>query len=400
MSDEDREWHKPRRRLTAQTRQRKNEVLSLVKGDTINVNELQNLAFQYGGFMNSDIRKVAWPYLVGVSPLSKSQHYDSVVNPYQRQIELDINRSLWQIEQHDKRNRWRSRLSRIINALMAKYPDLHYYQGFHDIVTVPLLELDNDDTTFNVMCRLCRCHLKEYMEPSMNNITSIMYLALILIQTQDSELFDVLKRVGMGSEFTVSWILTWFSHVLADHATRCRVFDACLASHPYFVVYVAASVVLSQRSQLLAAECEFSVIYKQLTQVSHVNWEAILKHARELSLQHSPQTLRAVCAKSSHRQILLQSDIDSRFAALVKDAQIRLQTPVDTFHDFESSGVKLGDWIQLAIILGTVTLSISIWAVFVFLPRHISFKNTIRTHIAITPGSQFLIGTVFDFSRS
>lgn len=32
------------------------------------------------------------------------------------------------------------------------------------------------------------------MEPSMNNITSIMYLALILIQTQDSELFDVLKR--------------------------------------------------------------------------------------------------------------------------------------------------------------------------------------------------------------
>ena len=38
-------------------------------------------------------------------------------------------------------------------------------KGLHDVVAVPLLELDNDKLTFNIMARLCRCHLKGLTRP-------------------------------------------------------------------------------------------------------------------------------------------------------------------------------------------------------------------------------------------
>ena len=38
-------------------------------------------------------------------------------------------------------------------------------KGLHDVVAVPLLELDNDNLTFNIMARLCRCHLKGLTRP-------------------------------------------------------------------------------------------------------------------------------------------------------------------------------------------------------------------------------------------
>ena len=53
-----------------------------------------------------------------------------------RQVDLDVLRSLWRYPQNclddDRatvlRNALRERLSTLVNAIFAAYPDLHYYQ--------------------------------------------------------------------------------------------------------------------------------------------------------------------------------------------------------------------------------------------------------------------------------
>ena len=42
--------------------------------------------------------------------------------------------------------------------------------------------------------------------------------------------------------FAISWLLTWFAHVVEDWDTIVRIFDSCLASHPLFPIYIAVAV--------------------------------------------------------------------------------------------------------------------------------------------------------------
>lgn len=75
------------------------------------------------------------------------------------------------------------------------------------------------------------------------------------------------ERAGVSPQLAISWVLTWFAHdlehwyvmfssmlslslVLSTYrlfiATResvTRIYDACLASHPLFVVYIATALI-------------------------------------------------------------------------------------------------------------------------------------------------------------
>ena len=42
--------------------------------------------------------------------------------------------------------------------------------------------------------------------------------------------------------FALPWILTWFSHSLADVAVVSRMFDLFLVSHPLLPLYASAAV--------------------------------------------------------------------------------------------------------------------------------------------------------------
>ena len=53
----------------------------------------------------------------------------------------------------------------------------------------------------------------------------------------------VVILMQMHSMFTLSWILTWFSHNLTSFHQVCRIFDYLLASHPVAPVYLAAAVI-------------------------------------------------------------------------------------------------------------------------------------------------------------
>ena len=46
----------------------------------------------------------------------------------------------------------------------------------------------------------------------------------------------------MGQVFALSWLITWFGHVLKDITTIVRLYDFFLATHPLMPVYFGAAV--------------------------------------------------------------------------------------------------------------------------------------------------------------
>lgn len=49
-------------------------------------------------------------------------------------------------------------------------------------------------------------------------------------------------RAEVGTVFALSWLITWYGHVLTDFHHTLRLFDFFLASHPLMPVYFAAAV--------------------------------------------------------------------------------------------------------------------------------------------------------------
>ena len=49
-------------------------------------------------------------------------------------------------------------------------------------------------------------------------------------------------RAELGNVFCISWLLTWFGHVLSDIESILRIFDFFIACHPLMPVYVMGAV--------------------------------------------------------------------------------------------------------------------------------------------------------------
>lgn len=67
--------------------------------------------------------------------------------------------------------------------------------------------------------------------------------------------------------FALSWPLTWFCHVIDNLQDVSRVFDVCLASHPFTVLYISAAVIVSRRDAVLGGQCSMDVVYHTLCQL-------------------------------------------------------------------------------------------------------------------------------------
>ena len=49
-------------------------------------------------------------------------------------------------------------------------------------------------------------------------------------------------RSEVGTVFCLSWLITWFGHVLGDLDSIVRLYDFFMASDPLMPIYMAASV--------------------------------------------------------------------------------------------------------------------------------------------------------------
>lgn len=61
-------------------------------------------------------------------------------------------------------------------------------------------------------------------------------------------------RAEVGTVFALSWLITWFGHVLSDFRHVVRLYDFFLACHPLMPIYFAAVVSSSLPALVLQLE--------------------------------------------------------------------------------------------------------------------------------------------------
>lgn len=73
----------------------------------------------------------------------------------------------------------------------------------------------------------------------------------------------------MHAYFSLSWIITWYSHDVYDLNLVARLFDVFLSSPPSFPLYLAAAIVLHRKQELLATDCDFALVHNLISHLPH-----------------------------------------------------------------------------------------------------------------------------------
>ena len=223
------------------------------------------------------------------------------------------------------------RLGNLINLVLIQSYDitdgscgfLRYFQGYHDVSCIflsalggnslnhfPSLQekdfldssLENEtclvtsphvsavDTaesmglglTTKVLLQVSKTHFRDPLQSNFENLVAALRLILMpLIGCFDSQVHSVLAEVEMEPFFTLSWVITWFSHDVRDTSLVKRLFDVFIASHPLMPIYLSVAMVLHpvNRMEVLSGELDFATIHNILSQLPRnscsVGWKFI-----------------------------------------------------------------------------------------------------------------------------
>ncbi|QDZ25710.1 Rab-GTPase-TBC domain-containing protein [Chloropicon primus] len=174
--------------------------------------------------------------------------------------------------------------------------DVYYYQGLHDIASVLLLVLEDENLTLAVLSHLVKHHLRDCTRSDLIPVLESLELVFDLLKRRDRELHDHIRSSGVPCHFALSWRLTWFSHDVQALEECVRLFDAFLASPPLFPLYVGVIALCEQRERVLSTEPDFATMHQLLQGINGggargISEESIRK-ALQLYKANPPDTLR------------------------------------------------------------------------------------------------------------
>jgi hypothetical protein len=219
-------------------------------------------------------------------------------HPFYSQVVLDVARSLKRFPPSIKeaqRELLQEELIVLIMRVLMKNPSLHYYQGYHDICVTCLMVL-GEESAFHVMNKVSLHHLKEFMEETMEKTSALLEIIPVLLQQEDPTLYEFLSASGVGSIYSLSWVITWFSHILRRYKTVGRLFDFFLCSDKLMPVYLAASFVLYKKEDILNLECDMASVFQFLTRFieegeDDLPFEVLIQNSQRLMEKYDPSTM-------------------------------------------------------------------------------------------------------------
>ncbi|XP_067362242.1 TBC1 domain family member 20 isoform X2 [Channa argus] len=232
------DWDHRRKRKTT-------EITQALSVSPVDVAALRRMAISEGGLLTDEIRRQVWPRLLNVPLHVFDQEPETVErenNKDYNQVLLDVQRSLRRFPPgmpDEQREVLQEELIDIILRVLKRNPQLHYYQGYHDIVVTFLLVLGERLATALVE-KLSTHHLRDFMDPTMDNTKHILNYLMPIIERVNPEVHDFMQQAEVGTVFALSWLITWFGHVLSDFRHVVRLYDFFLACHPLMPIYFAA----------------------------------------------------------------------------------------------------------------------------------------------------------------
>ncbi len=93
---------------------------------------------------------------------------------------------------------------------------MFYYQGYHDFVSVFLLTL-GENLGFYCVDAASRFRIWDFMLENFEpGVIPALKLTMKIMEEADKECHQILTTCGDIPTFTLSWLLTWFSHILSE----------------------------------------------------------------------------------------------------------------------------------------------------------------------------------------
>lgn len=103
--------------------------------------------------------------------------------------------------------------------------------------------------------------------------------------------------------FVLPWYLTWFGHSLNQYKDVVRLYDFFLASPPDMALYVAASLAVQRRDEVLAENCDMASIHCLLSSIpDELPFEQILERASMYFQKHPPKSLDGLVKKRVQKE--------------------------------------------------------------------------------------------------
>lgn len=210
------------------------------------------------GLVNDELRRAAWPILLGCSPDERAQlsWKELPAHRDEAQVALDVNRAFVYYPKNESENQLgclKEDLSDIIVQTIRRHPTLHYFQGYHDIVQVFLLVLGPQEAPAAI-ARLSLLRIRDFMLSTLDPAIAHLSLLHPILATADPELYHHLPKTQ--ASFALADTLTMFAHHIQEYRDIARLFDFFLARHTVIPIYFFAGVVLSRREEMLEIDKE------------------------------------------------------------------------------------------------------------------------------------------------
>ncbi|ESP03750.1 hypothetical protein LOTGIDRAFT_64842, partial [Lottia gigantea] len=261
------------------------------------VSVLRQLAINRGGMLTNELRRSAWPKQLGVDLDNISPKPDEETLKNHRdytQVVMDVNRSLKRFPpgmEDEERYALQDVLISVIMRVLVNNSQLHYYQGFHDICVTFLLVVE-EDVAFALVEKLTQNHLRDFMDSDMERTKNMLNYLYPIINKASPNLGEFMERAELGTIFCLSWLITWYGHVLNDIKHIVRLYDFFIACHPLMPIYLAAAIVLYRQDEILSCECEMCFIHSLLSRIpENLPFEELITQAGDLFLQFPPKDL-------------------------------------------------------------------------------------------------------------
>lgn len=363
-------------------------ITDALDSDPVDVPSLKDLSITADGYIAVDLRCKVWSKLLNVNTLEISRNKDKKidnseleqfqVHKYWRQVNLDVDRSHRRFPSEMRASRRRTlqeQLVKIIMRVLCRNQDLHYYQGYHD-VAVTLLLVAGEELATALLEQLSLHQLRDFMEGSMEKTTKMLAFLHPIIEEADPELREFLVRSEVGQVFALSWLITWYGHVLKDFSTIVRLYDFFLATHPLMPVYFGAALVIRRRSEVLAGECEMSYVHHLLSRIpddlpDYV--EELITTAHSLFRKFPPEKLSGAVDRylkesitvAKHKQFIRElgdQRPDSVLRQRKKQLALYTNNELEVSQNFQSA-TQTNPYMKLAV--WTLTASVGTMAIYV-----------------------------------
>ncbi|KAI9760407.1 MAG: hypothetical protein M4579_001703 [Chaenotheca gracillima] len=265
-----------------------------------NFERLVSLATAEHGLIEDQVRRKAWPILLGADPQRDRDGEklgDWRILPRHRdedQVRLDVDRSFIYYPNDlspEELSRRKEQLSELITQVLRQNAYLSYFQGYHDICQVFLLVL-GPEASVSAVERISVLRIRDYMLPSLSPALSHLQLLPSILNAEDPKLCAHLSQTQPF--FALAATLTLYAHDIQEYGDIARLFDVLLAREAIFSVYLFAQIVLQRREELFEIPpTEPEMLHSILCKLPKpLDLETLITRTSELVNKHPPKSLR------------------------------------------------------------------------------------------------------------